>query len=212
MSGNDLDRLRADLAVMRGALGMDLAWSAADTRFMGLIAAAAGMYALLSWPGTAFEITSAWAAAPLWTALAAYLVFMAARSRSLSARESTRRSEYRSAIIAAACVVPATIAAVIWCKHLGMTGTQLRAVPLAFMAVAFLAVGVAAPPVRYPRGLFLIGAVPLVAFAILIPLAPPQHSHSLIGLMGLVECGLAAMIFHRGLKRHLAESGTHGDN
>lgn len=209
MNENDIDRLQSDLAVMRGALGMDLAYSEADVRFLAAMSAAAGLYALFSWPGATFEVAAGWAAAPLLSAIVVYLAFMAVRSRTLPPREVCRRREYRSSLLATACVVPATLAAVAWSKQIGMTPIQLGASLLGFMGVAFLVIGIATPPVRYPRSIFIGGAIPLVVFALLIPLAPPRYSHCLIGLMGLVECGLAAVIYHRGVRRHRQESGAH---
>lgn len=140
------------------------------------------------------------------------IFFIAIRSRTLPPRESSRRGEYRSTLIALACIVPATLAAVVWSKQIGMTGIQLRASLLAIIGVAFFVIGLATPMIRYPRSLFIGGAVPLVAFAALFPLAPSQYLHCLSGLLGLIECGFAAVILHMGVRRYRMESGTHVSN
>lgn len=209
MSSNDLERLRADLTTVRNALGIDLVWSKSDVWFCAAISVAGGLYAVLSWPKSPIEVTSIWAAAPLLLVVALYLIYMAVKSRRLPPRDEPRRREYKSTLVALACTIPAVVAYSMWGRHVGMTTVQLSGSLLALMGVAFLVIGVAQPPIRYPRSYFIVGALPLIAFGMLLPLAPPSYGQSLIGLMGLVELGLAAFIVDRHIRRSCAESGNH---
>ena len=201
MSGADLERVRSDLSTVRNALGLDLVWSITDVWFCGATSAAAGLYALLSWPGLPLTIPSLAAAAPLLVTLAAYLIYMAVKWRSLPPREESRRSEYRSTLVALAVAVPAAALYLLWGRHAGMTGIQLRGSLLAVMGIAFLIIGIAQPPQRYPRSYFIVGSLPLMAFGAALPLAAPAYNASLIGLLGLVELGMATGIVHRQVAR-----------
>ena len=212
MSSSDLERLRPDLSSMRNVLGIDLVWSRTDVWFCAAISAAGGLYAVLSWPNSPWEVTSSWAAAPLLSVITVYLVYMAVKSRRLPPREESRRREYKSTLVALVCTVPAVAAYSMWGKHVGMTAVQLSGSVLALMGVAFFVIGVAQPPRRYPRSYFIVGSLPLMAFGMLLPLAPPSYDHSLIGLMGFVELGLAALIVHRDVRRKGDESGDHVGN
>lgn len=209
MSGGDLERVRSDLSAMRKILGLGLPWGLADVWFCGAASAAGGLYALLSWPGSPVEMKSPWAAAPLMGAIAAYLTYMPIKSRRLPPREESRRREYQSTLLALACAAPAIAAYVFWGKHIGMTGMQLRGSALALTGIAFLVVGVACPPAQYPRGYFIVGAVPTIAFGLMIPLASPAYYHSLLGLLCLAGFGLTALVMHRHIGRSLAQEGDH---
>jgi phosphate/sulfate permease len=211
MSSSEFERVRSDLSTIREALGLDSLWSTIDVRFCGVASAAAGVYALLSWPDLPVGIAARWAAAPLLAVISAYLVYMAIKARSLPSREQSRRREYRSTLVALAVALPAVAVYLVWGKHAGMTGMQLRGSILALIGIAFLIVGIAQPPLRYPRSYLIVGAIPLIAFGLAIPLAPQPYYQSLIGLLGLVELGMAAMIIHRHVRRQLRQS-TGGDD
>ncbi|HET6882554.1 MAG TPA: hypothetical protein VFI31_20475 [Pirellulales bacterium] len=210
MSSNDLERVRADLSTMRSALGIGLPWSVADVWFCLAIAATAGVYALLSWPNSAWEITSSWAAAPLAAALGPYVIYIAAKSRSLPPRDEPRRREYKSALVAMAFVIPAAVGYAKWGQYVGMTTSQMVGCVLFLMGAAFFVIGVAAPPIRYPRSYFIAPAIPLMLFGLLIPVTPADYRHSLIGLMGLVAMALAAFITHRHVRRQAVEGSSDG--
>jgi len=207
MSSSDLERVRSDLATVRNALGIGLPWSATDVWFCAAISAAGGLYAVLSWPNAPWEVASAWAAAPLAAALGVYLIYIAVKSRSLPPREEPRRREYKSTLIAFACLIPAAAVYGRWGKYVGMTNMQLVGSALALMGIAFLVVGIAQPPARYPRSYLIVGAIPIIAFGLAIPIVQPPYYHSLIGLMGLVGLGLAAFVMHRHVRRLQSAAG-----
>lgn len=177
MSSSDLDRVRADLSTMRSALGIGLPWSEADVWF-GAAIAAGGIYAVLNWPTSPWLVNSAWAAAPLASTLGAYMIYIASRSRRLPPREEPRRREYKAAVIAMAVVIPAALVFAKWGKYVGLTSSQLSGCGLALMGATFLVIGVATPPPRYPRSYLIAGAIPLMVFGVLIPIAPASYSHS----------------------------------
>lgn len=207
MSSGDWERMRADLSTMRIALGLELPWSTADVRFCGAISLAAGLYALLSWPDLPWQIQSVWAAGPLMATLAIYFVYMAVKQRRLQPREEPRRREYRSTLVAVAVALPALGLYLLWAKHVGLTKMQLAGSMLSLIGFAMLLVGIAQPPLRYPRSYLIGGSLPLTVFGLAIPLSPIAYHRSLIGLLGLVELGVAALIMHRHLQRSQAAQG-----
>ncbi|HVA49437.1 MAG TPA: hypothetical protein VNH11_23930 [Pirellulales bacterium] len=210
MSSSDLERVRSDLSTMRNALGIGLLWSGTDVWFCAAISAAGGLHAALSWPNAPWEVTSAWAAAPLAATLGVYMIYIALKSRRLSPREEPRRREYRSTLVALACLIPAAGVYGRWGKYVGMTKMQLVGSAMALMGIALLVVGVAQPPARYPRSYLIVGALPAIAFGLAIPIVQAPYYHSLIGLLGLVGLGLAAFVMHRHVRRlQSAEGGEH---
>jgi hypothetical protein len=210
MSSNDLKRVQADLSTMHSALGIGSPWSAADVWFCLAIAATAGLYALLCWPNATWEVHSSWAAAPLAATLIAYVLYIAAKSRTLPAREEPRRREYKSTLVAMAFVIPAAVGYAKWGQYVGMTTSQMVGCVLSLMGAAFFVIGVAAPPVRYPRSYFIATAIPLMLFGLLIPVTPADYRHSLIGLMGLMAMALAAFITHRHVRHQAVEGSSDG--
>lgn len=203
MSSSDWERIRSDLTTMRGALGFDPPWNIADVRFCGAVAAAAGLYALLSWPGLPLQLSPAWASAPLIGVLAAFMLYMAVKSRSLPPQEASRRREYGSTIVALAVALPATVLYVVWGKYVGMSKVLLGGNLMALIGFAMLVIGIAQPPLRYPRSYLIVGSLPLIVFGLGIPLAPQTYHRSLIGLLGLVEMLVAAVIVYRNVRRNL---------
>lgn len=213
-SSGDWERVHSDLSTVRNALGLEQPWSTADVRFCGAISLAAGLYALLSWPGLPVQTGSFWAAAPLLGALGAFFVYMAVKQRSLPPREESRRREYRSTLVALAVALPAVAVYVLWGQRVGMTVMQLAGSLLALIGLAMLVIGIAQPPLRYPRSYLIAGSLPLIAFGLALPLAPPAYHRSLIGLLGFVELGLEALIMHRHIQPVLpaAEGETDADH
>lgn len=212
MSGHDLDRVRADLATMRNALGVDLPYGEADVWFCAAMAASGGVYAVLTWPNSPVEVTSAWSALPIFAAIGAYVLYLAVKSRRLPPREGARRREYKSGLIAVAVIVPATIAYAKWAKYAGLTPTQGGGCLTALMGATMFLIGVAMPPARYPRSLLIAPSLPLIAFGAFIPLAAPDYCHCLIGLMDMVAVGQAALIEYRHIHRRLMEGENHVGN
>lgn len=208
MSG-ELERVRSDLSLMSQCLGLKCPWGMADVWFAAAAAAACGLYAACTWPGSPVAVPRGWAAVPIFASLAAYYAYMAVQSRRLPPREASRRREYRAGLIALACVVPLTLAYTFWGKRMGLTPSQLGGIVVAFIGAALFTVGIAFPPLRYPRSYLLIGGAPLMAFGPVISLAPPEYRSALIGLMGLVALASAAIISYRHLRRQSAEEGEH---
>ncbi|HVX16017.1 MAG TPA: hypothetical protein VHC22_32835 [Pirellulales bacterium] len=201
MSSNDWERVRSDLSTMRTALGLEQPWSTGDVWFCGAISVAAGLYALLSWPDVPLQVPSSWAAAPLLGMLASFFIYMAFKQRSLPPREESRRREYRSTLAALAVALPATGIYFSWGNYAGMSRMLLIGNLLALIGFTMLVIGVAQPPLRYPRSYLIVGSLPLIAFGLAIPLAQPAYHRSLIGLLGLVELGVGALIVHRHIRR-----------
>jgi phosphate/sulfate permease len=210
MSSSDLERVRSDLSTVRNALGLDLPWSTADARFCGAISVASGLYALLSWPNSPLRVPSWWAATPLFGVLAAFFIYMAVKQRSLPPRDESRRREYRSTLAALVVTLPAVAVYLVWGKYAGLTGTLLGGNLLALIGFAMLVIGIAQPPLRYPRSYLIVGSLPLIAFGLAIPLALQPFQRPLIGLLGFVELGVAALIVDRHVRRmaHAAEGET----
>jgi hypothetical protein len=211
MSSSDLERVQSDLSAMRTFLGFGRIWTMADVAFCGALAAAFGVYAVLTWPGSPVEVAGRISSAPIFAAIAAYLGYMAIKSRRLPPREEPRRREYKSTLLAIVGAVPAAVGYAYWSAYVGMTGAQIGGSLLAIIGVTTIILGVSLPaPLRYPRSYFIVPALPLLLFGAIIPLAPPAYTHALIGIMGLASVGLASAVMHRHVRRGLAEEGDHG--
>jgi hypothetical protein len=208
----DLTRVRADLAVMRQAIGIGPPWSMADIWFHAALAAAGGLYALVCWPGAPWEISKNLGGVPILGILGAYAVYMAIKARGLPPRQASRRSEYRSTLVAMACIVPATLIYVAWGRRVGLTRVQSGGVVMAIIGLGALVVGIAQPSLRHPRVYYIAGAIPCVLFGLAIPLANPAYASSLIGLMDLSAVGAVAVVMYLHLRRQQADEGGHGGN
>lgn len=205
---SDLERVRSDLSLMSQWLGLRCPWGIADVRFGAALSAVFGMYAALRWPGSPIEVPGRLAAVPVFAALAAYCGYMAVKARRLPAREASRRREYQSGLVAALCIVPLTVAYRFWCDRLGMTASQSGGIVMGLMGAAFFIIGVACPPLRYPRSCFLIGGE-LMLFGPAISLAPAECRSALIGLMGLVVLGSVTIVAYRHLQRQISAESQH---
>lgn len=208
MSG-DLERVRSDLSLMSQCLGLKCPWGLADVWFGAAVAAACGLYAACTWPGSPVAVPRGWAAVPIFASLAAYFAYMAVKSRRLPPRESARRREYRAGLIALACLVPLTLAYTFWGKRMGLTPSQFGGIVVALIGAALFTVGLAFPPLRYPRSYLLIGGVPLMVFGPVISLAPAEYRSALIGLNGLVALGLATILAYWHLQKQSVEESEH---
>lgn len=206
---NDLERVRSDLSLMSQWLGLQCPWGMADVRFGAALSAVFGFYAACTWPASPVELPRRWAAVPIFVGFAAYFGYMAVKSRRLPPREASRRREYKSGLITMLCVVPLTVAYKLWCDRLGMTASQSGGLVMGLMGAGFFIIGVACPPLRYPRSYFLMGAAPLMVFGPAISLAPVEYRSALIGLMGLVVLGSVTMVAHRHLRRQTSAEAQH---
>lgn len=167
------------------------------------------LYAALRWPGSPLALPGRWAAVPIFAALAAYFGYMAVKARRLPPREASRRREYQSGVLAMMCVVPLTVAYKFWGDRLGMTASQSGGIVMGVIGATAFIIGVACPPLRYPRSYFLIGGVPLMVFGPAISLAPTDYRSALIGLMGLVVLGSVTIVAYRHLQRQISAESQH---
>lgn len=142
----------------------------------------------------------------------AYAIYMAVKARSLPPRQASRRSDYRSTLIAMACVVPATLIYVAWGRRVGLSGVQSRGAVMAIFGLGMLLVGIAQPSLRHPRVYYIAGAIPCVLFGLAIPLAEPAYASSLVGLLDLSAVGAVATVMYLHLRRQQADEGEHGGN
>lgn len=209
---SDLERVRSDLTLMSQWLGLRCPWGMADVWFGASLSTVFGLYAAFTWPGSPIAVPGRLAAVPILLGFAAYFGYMAVQSRRLPPREAPRRREYRSGLIAMACVAPLAVGYKLWCDRLGLTASQSGGIVMGIIGAALFIIGAACPPLRYPRSYFIVAGAPLTVFGPLISLAPHVYRSALIGLMGLVVLSMATIVVYWNVRGQLSAEREHAAN
>jgi len=202
MQRNTLDRVREDLATMEAAIGKRLPFGSADVGFYVALAVGSGVFAV----SHALGANRGWllflSALPVMLAFAAYVGYLAVRSRGRSPADATRRKEYRNTLLVLFGVMLAALAGKYWADRAGMSPLQFGGVLLVVTGSVFLIVAMAGPrPARCPRSYWLAGGVPLIAAGLWIPFCTHAQALSVAGCMGVALFGPLAIVMHCHLRR-----------
>jgi hypothetical protein len=197
MANEDLDRIRADLAVIRSAVGLESMWGRRDLR-TNLLLAVAGAAAI----GWALVPHGHWPVLGLLTFLVPVVEWLhAGTSGGADGRDTgCTREGLRQASRALWLALPIS-ALYLWCRYVGLT-------PFQFLGIATFLVGVALlGPAIGDRGQWplLPWAVALMAGGLLVPLGIVPVIAVIggsIGLGGLISAAIVAWDLRQGNAGH----------
>jgi hypothetical protein len=197
MANEDLDRVRADLAVIRTAVGLESMWGRRDLR-TNLLLAVAGVAAI----GWALAAHGHWPVLGLLAFLVPVVDWLRGGTDGGANGRDTgcTREDLRQAGRALWLALPIS-ALYLWCRYAGMT-------PLQFLGIATFLVGVALfGPAIGDRGQrpLLPWAVALMAGGLLVPLGILPVIAVIggsIGLGGLISAAIVAWDIRRGNAGH----------
>jgi hypothetical protein len=201
MSQADLNRLRDDLETVRRAGGVDLPFGRDDIR-------------ACLWVATCGALVAAWALLAPWEyrwvlAIPLALAVLGGvrayrRAHRERGGEPVRWREHRLSWTAALVAVPLAIAYMQWERQIGVPRQFTGASSVFFLGVGLLIFAVLDRQRRHYAG----AAIPLMAFAVAIPLSTPAQIVIAAGLCwaagGITTAGLQAW----GLRRHGNDHGT----
>lgn len=180
MANKEIDRLRDDLSTMRRALKLDVPYDEQDIPVVLLLGIGA-MITVAAVELTSWDLRST-AAVMLAPGLLAYVRRCVLTREKRSERPGLWK-EYRLSIIATAAVTPLAVGWIWWSHQFG-TGAQHSGSTIVFcMGVVLLGIGI----LDARRRVALLVAAPMIAFALAIPMLPPDR----IGTAGLGALGLA---------------------
>jgi len=200
MARNALERVREDLASMQAAIGGP-AFGAADVRFFAALSATAGIFAVCHALGAASGWPLWLSGAPAILACAAYMGYIALRSRPNADVNWTRRHEYRTTLVILLPVVAMALAMRHWSVRAGIAHLQFGGVLLVSVGIGVCVMGITnVRPARYPRAYLLAAGLPMVAAGLLCPFCTRTQGTILVSGLAAVMFGLEAIVVHYHLR------------
>ncbi len=197
MEQTSVERVREDLETMKAAICKELPFGAADVRFYAALAVASGVFAV----GFALGADRGWpsflSGLPAILVFAVYLGYLAVKSRRHSPVNSTRRNEYRTALLILAPIAAAALAGSYWATRAGMSYLQSSGALFVVAGFAFTSIAMTGPyPRRYPRSYWLVCGLPMIAAGVCLPFCTPTQARTAMGCMVVAMLGLMAIVMH----------------
>jgi len=160
---SDVQRLRADLGVLRQAAGLEPPFGREDVR--AHLAVAAGGAVALVWALLPTGLPAQWGTVPLILVCVGYVTWMRTKYRRGSGRSPMRRREYTSGIVGMLVVGALALVYRLWAGKLGISTTIAGSAAFFVLGLALLI-----PVLRDRNRLPDLGvAVPLMVCGLVIP-------------------------------------------
>lgn len=211
MEQQGLDRVRADLATMKVALGGP-AFGSVDVGFFVAFSLAAGLFAVSQAAGA----NAGWALwlsrAPAILVFVVYMGYIAVRSRRNSPLNVTHRHEYRTTLLILPPIVAAALWARRWSASAGMTHLQFGGVLLVVVGCGLIVMGATnVRPSRYSRAYLLAAGLPMIAAGLICPFCTQSQGTLVVSCLAAVVFAAEAFVIQHDLRRQNEEAADAAD-